>query len=114
MQTAVDELTTKARAAKEAAREVARLTGQVKDRALLLGARTLLDSHQRTPAPKRVRKDAPAAYREYDCTPIRPAPTPMTNPPNAVNEMARLCRLTARPRIFGGETNCISAPSVRS
>ena len=35
MQTAVDELTTKARAAKEAAREVARLTGQVKDRALL-------------------------------------------------------------------------------
>lgn len=35
MQTAVDELTTKARAAKEAARQVARLTGQVKDRALL-------------------------------------------------------------------------------
>jgi glutamate-5-semialdehyde dehydrogenase len=35
MQTAVDELTTKARAAKKAAREVAKLTGQVKDRALL-------------------------------------------------------------------------------
>ena len=35
MQTAEDELTTKARAAKEAAREVARLTGKVKDRALL-------------------------------------------------------------------------------
>ena len=35
MQTAVDELTTKARAAKKAAREVAGLTGQVKDRALL-------------------------------------------------------------------------------
>ncbi|MCH8187080.1 MAG: glutamate-5-semialdehyde dehydrogenase [Chloroflexi bacterium] len=35
MQTAVDELTTKARAAKKAAREVARLSGQVKDRALL-------------------------------------------------------------------------------
>ena len=35
MQTALDELTTKARAAKKAAREVAKLTGQVKDRALL-------------------------------------------------------------------------------
>ena len=35
MQTAVDELTTKLRAAKEAAREVARLTGRVKNRALL-------------------------------------------------------------------------------
>ena len=35
MQTAVDELTTKARAAKKAAREVAKLSGEVKDRALL-------------------------------------------------------------------------------